>query len=127
MASTGFAREGNRYVHPRAPLFVEFLPGPLAIGSDNEIRPVRLEGEAATFLALSPTDSCRDRLAAYFYWHDRQSFRTAVEIALRHRLKYRAIREWSLNERHAEEFEEFMSEVRRVRAARRRAASRPKG
>lgn len=32
MAEVGFDRAGDRYVHPRAPFWVEFPRGPLAVG-----------------------------------------------------------------------------------------------
>lgn len=118
MASIGFIREGSRYVHPRVRFFVEFLPGPLAIGMDHQIRPVELKIEGTVLLALSATDSCRDRLAAFYFWQDRQSLRTAVEIALRHKVNYRAIREWSLRERRPREYDEFRHEVAQARKAR---------
>lgn len=114
MASLGFARRGNRYVHPESPIWVEFPRGPLGIGADLEIRPVPLRpgGQA---LALSPTDSCRDRLAAFFHWTDRQSLAVAVEIALRNEVDLARIRRWSEAEGHAARCQEFEREVDRRR------------
>ncbi len=65
LAEVGFERRGARYVHPETDFYVEFPPGPLSIGEDLAIRPVQLAvvGDAAAF-GLSPTDCCRDRLAA---------------------------------------------------------------
>jgi hypothetical protein len=74
MASAGFARDGDRYVHPRARFYVEFLRGPLAVGDDVQIRPTALKVGKGRILALSATDACRDRLAAFYHWADRQSF-----------------------------------------------------
>lgn len=37
-------------------------------------------------LALSPTDACRDRLAAFYHWSDRGGLAAAVAIAQRHRV-----------------------------------------
>ena len=74
--------------------------------------------------ALSAKDSCRDRLAAFYHWRDRQSLETAVLIALRHRVNLRKIREWSIEEGALESFEEF----RRILSSRRsdeKPASRP--
>lgn len=112
MASLGFARQGNRYVHPASTLWVEFRRGPLGIGTDLEIRPVPLRpGRKA--LALSPTDSCRDRLAAFYHWTDRQSLAVAVEIAIRNDVDLARIRRWSKAEGHAARFEEFERELER--------------
>ncbi len=40
MASVGYERQGDRYVHPLARFYAEFPPGPLAIGSDYDIQPI---------------------------------------------------------------------------------------
>ena len=64
-------------------------------------------------LALSPTDSCRDRLAAFFHWSDRQSLVVAVEIAFRNDVDLARIRRWSAKEGHSTRFEEFERELER--------------
>ena len=120
LASAGFARDHDRYVHPATPLFVEFPRGPLSIGDDTNIRPARLTIGRTTIAALSPTDSCRDRLAAFYHWSDRQSLKSAVEIALRHRVNMATIRTWSAREGAAEKFEEFRAQVATRRTRRRR-------
>jgi hypothetical protein len=56
MASAGFVRRRDRYVHPSHEVFVEFPRGPLAIGEDTGIRPRRLTRGRHILLALSPTD-----------------------------------------------------------------------
>lgn len=124
MSSAGFRRDRYRYVHPRHPIVVEFPVGPLGIGDDLDVRPVLVRRGRAALRALSPTDACRDRLAAFFHWSDRQSLRLAAEIAVRNRVRVSAIRAWSAREDHAERFAEFTAEVRRLRAERRRGAPR---
>lgn len=113
MAAVGFTRQANRYVHPRSPFWVEFPRGPLAVGADLEIDPVWLEATDGRTLALSPTDSCRDRLAAFFHWSDRQSLAVAVEIAARNEIDLDRVRRWSAQEGHRDRFEEFLGEVAR--------------
>lgn len=39
MATAGFKRSHDRYVHPESPFFVEFLRGPLAIGDNDLVNP----------------------------------------------------------------------------------------
>jgi hypothetical protein len=127
MDSVGFKRSGDRYMHPGVDYFVDFPPGPLAIGSDVMIRPVTIKSGADAALGLSATDSCRDRLAGYFYWKDRQSFETAVQIAMVNRVNLDVIRAWSKKEGRLDSFEEFLSELDRRRAvAKRRRSSRRK-
>ena len=129
MDSVGFRRRGDRYLHPRARFYVEFPRGPLAIGGDYRIRPVEHRRQRRRALVLSPTDSCRDRLAAFYHWNDRQSLAVAVAIALRNRLNLATIRRWSVAERAEPAFEEFLAALRAARGARvgrRRARARKK-
>lgn len=119
LAPLGFYRSGKRYIHASVAFFVEFPPGPLGIGADFRIRPVwRKKGSART-LALSATDACRDRLAAFYHWNDRQSLAAAAAIAVRHRVRVRTVQEWSRREGHEADYAIFRAEVSRARATRR--------
>ena len=120
MATVGFSRRGDRYEHPGARFYVEFPPGPLAIGEDLVIRPVEIRRSGLRALALSATDCCRDRLAAFYHWNDRQSLRNAVLVALRNRVRMSTIEEWSRQEGATAGFEEFRRELQRARQRRRR-------
>lgn len=115
MASVGFRRRRDRYVHPRARFYVEFPRGPLAIGGEYRIRPVSRLTAHGRILMLSPTDSCRDRLAAFYHWGDRQSLTVAAWIAARNRVKLTTLKHWSAAEGAAERFEEFVEEIAKVR------------
>ena len=119
MASVGFARRRDRYVHPSARFYVEFPRGPLAIGGEYRIRPISRSTAHGRILMLSPTDSCRDRLAAFYHWGDRQSLTVAAWIAIRNRVNVPTLRRWSAGEGMTDRFEEFLAEIGRVR---RRAA-----
>ena len=83
------------------------------MGGDLDVQPVPLGSAERTTLALSPTDSCRDRLAAFFHWSDRQSLTVAVEIAHRNQVDRARIRRWSKAEGHLAQFEEFEKELAR--------------
>jgi hypothetical protein len=120
MLSVGFVRRRDRYVHPRARFYVEFPRGPLAIGGEHRIQPVSRPMPHGRILMLSPTDSCRDRLAAFYHWGDRQSLTVAAWIAVRNRVRLETLRQWSASEGAAERFEEFVEEIARIR---RRAAT----
>jgi len=119
LATAGFSRENDRYVAPDTRFFVEFPRGPLAIGRDLSIQPKPLRVGRTIVPALSPTDSCRDRLAAFYHWNDRQSLDTAVLIASRHRVNYSKIRKWSADEGAIEGFEEFLRKLVLYRRRRR--------
>ena len=126
MATLGFTRKGDRYVRRRTRFYVEFPRGPLAIGNDYDIRRVSRRTPHGLAVMLSPTDSCRDRLAAFYHWNDRQSLQVAVWIVLRSRVHLQAVRRWSDAEGFADRFEEFLAEVKRARPrSRPRATSAP--
>ena len=118
MAGIGFTRKQAQYFHAKSDFFVEFPRGPLAIGQDVRIKPVRVKVGRSRILALSATDSCRDRLSAFFHWNDRESLDVAVAIAARQRVNLAAIRAWSAGENAVEKCEVFERELARARAAR---------
>jgi len=75
---------------------------------------------AGQALTLSATDSCRDRLAAFYHWNDRQSLDVAVQVASRSRVDLALIRRWSAREGFGDRFAEFTAELRRRRGRTRR-------
>jgi hypothetical protein len=109
LASIGFVRRGNHFGHPGLPFIVEFPRGPLAIGRDVHIEPAGYRIRGAVVPALSATDSCRDRLAAFYHWADRSSLRAAVAIARRHPVDQHRIRAWSESEGARRGYGEFLA------------------
>lgn len=130
METIGFRRTGNHYEHSRAVFFVEFPAGPVGIGADIDVRPVVYRIGGTGVRALSATDSCRDRLAAYYHWNDRQSLSTAVQIARHHKVDLKAIRAWSTREGASDKFSDFLETLRQTPGKgprpRKQAASSPK-
>lgn len=78
MADVGFSRQGAAYVHSASAFFVEFPAGPLGIGDDDLVKPVEIRVGRARVLALSATDSCRDRLAREGHTTGFAEFRRAL-------------------------------------------------
>jgi hypothetical protein len=126
MEELGFHREADRYVHSSASFFVEFPAGPLAIGSDVDIHPIEIRWRGKAAQALSATDSCRDRLAAYFHWDDRESLEVAIEIAESNDIDWQKVKSWSEKEGAITLFKEFQESVadRKTRGARNTRAPR---
>jgi len=120
MTSIGFARKGTQYFHPLARYYVEFPPGPLGIGSDYRIEPVEVVSRGRRLRMLSSTDSCRDRLAGFYHWNDRQVLEVAVRIAARKRVDMEKIRAWSKRENALPRFHVFLEELERFRRRSRR-------
>lgn len=98
MASLGFREEGRHFRHPGTPYIVEFLSPPLSVGEEpvREIREIRRGG--MTLRLLSPTDSVKDRLAAFYHWNDRPSLDQAVLVCRDAHVDLREVRRWSLKE-----------------------------
>ncbi|MEO6222829.1 MAG: hypothetical protein ABIP90_06230 [Vicinamibacterales bacterium] len=111
MLAIGFARTGAEYRHALVPFFVEFPKGPVAIGDDDLVEPVEIKVGSVKVLALSATDSCRDRLAAFYHWNDLQSLRVAAAIARRGPINLKTIRAWSIREGRLAEFRQFEREL----------------
>ena len=124
LGSIGFARREAQYFHPRARYYVEFPPGPLGIGGDYRIESVEVLSAGRRLLMLSPTDACRDRLASFFHWNDRQGLEVAVRIAARCRIDIDMVRAWSERERALPRFQIFLEELARFRRRSRRRSSR---
>ena len=124
MASVEFIRRETQYFHPHARYYVEFPPGPLGIGADYRIEPVELRSRGRRLLMLSATDSCRDRLAGFYHWNDRQGLDVAVRIAARQDVDMKKIKSWSQQERAVPRFEVFLEELERFRRRPRRKMRR---
>ena len=105
----GFKKKGRMFSHPRTSLFVEFPPGPLAIG-DELIRAAEV-GEkrtaAGTIRLLTPTHCVMDRLAAYFHWNDLQSLDQAVMVASSQRISTAKLEAWAKREGAGEKLRKF--------------------
>jgi hypothetical protein len=65
LTALGYLAKNGAYVHAESPFPIEFPPGPLMVGGDNIVNWSTLRDEFGQLLhILTPTDSCRDRLAA---------------------------------------------------------------
>ena len=95
----------NRYYHNENTIyFIEFPPGPLAIGSEIIKKANEKIYPTGTLYLLNPTDCVKDRLAAYFYWDDLQSLNQAIAVAKNNDINFLDIEEWSKNENQYEKY-----------------------
>lgn len=96
----GFQRVGRNLVHPECPFTVEFPPGPLSVGDDTITAWDTLRREDLILNIITPTDSVRDRLAAYLHWNDLGSLNTAVAVtkAQQDRINMDIIEDWCRRE-----------------------------
>jgi hypothetical protein len=105
MLEIGFFEQGRYFRHPDSQFFVEFPPGPLAIGEEPVKQIIEKRLSTGTLKLISPTDCVKDRLAAYYHWGDQQSLFQALLVAQQHKIDVEEIRRWSLAEGKRNEFE----------------------
>lgn len=112
MLEIGFERQGRYYHHPKTSYFVEFISGPPTIGQDpiSEVHEVRLS--TGSVRIISPTDSVKDRLAAFYHWGDKQSLEQALLISRTNEINIESVEEWSTREGKKTEFDEYKRQLK---------------
>jgi hypothetical protein len=111
MAEIGFIEKAGSFWHDDAEYFVEFPPGPLAVGSETVGRIEELNLKTGLLRMLSPTDCVKDRLAAFYHWNDLQSLEHAVLVASMHKVDIKNLKKWSMREGKLADFGKFLDRV----------------
>ena len=114
MPKSAFHEQNRYFSHPETDFFLEFPSGPLAVGSEpvQEINTLVLS--TGTLKIISPTDSVKDRLAAYYFWADRQALQQAILIARANtNVNLPEIQRWSQKEGKYDEFSKIKSLLQR--------------
>lgn len=112
MNSIGFKKKGKNYRHPHIEFTVEFPTGPLSIGRERVGEQEEQTVNGRTIRMLSPTNSIKDRLAAYFSWSDRQGLRQAAQLYKDVGGKLDDITRWAHDEGATEKFQDFLEAIR---------------
>jgi hypothetical protein len=117
LVSLGFVRKGDFYRHPRSHFLLEFPPGPLAVGEDLIQRWSTVRRRKEVLYVLSPTDSCRDRLASFLFWNDFSGLEQAIAVfqAQSNAVDLGVIEDWCQRERHSQKFALFASRIQQGR------------
>jgi hypothetical protein len=105
MEGMDFKEVGRHFEHPETSLIVEFPAGPLSIGDEQVGRIDEIRYETGILRVISPTDSVKDRLAAYYHWGDQQSLLQATAISAEQDVDLEEIKRWSIGEGKFDEFE----------------------
>ena len=63
-----------------------------------------LELPTGKLYLLTPTDSIKDRLAAYYFWEDKQALDQAVLLSKSHNINLKEVERWSKAEGQTEKF-----------------------
>jgi hypothetical protein len=65
----------SRYFTRRdCPFFIEFVAAPAAIGDEPIKGEKEITTKLGTIVMLTPTDSVKDRLSAYYHWNTTHDF-----------------------------------------------------
>ena len=106
----GFTKKGRHFQHPECShLFVEFPPGPLAIGSDHRIVPDGIIHQKRRLLLLSPTDCICDRLASYIHFKSRDALNQALLVAQSTTVEWEKVEKWCRKEKGLDQYNELTS------------------
>lgn len=84
---------------------VEFPPSPVSIG--NEV-PITKFNRIKSLKLFTPTDSVKDRLAAFYHWNDLQSLDQALMVAKAQKVNLEEIKRWSKGEWATEKHKRFL-------------------
>lgn len=108
MVEIGFLEEGRYFKHHDSEFFIEFPPGPLTVGVEPVGRVEQIELPTGILRILSATDCVKDRLAAYYHWHDEQCLYQATLIRDTTEIDIAEIERWSKGEGKETEFRIFL-------------------
>lgn len=122
MTSLGFEREQRHWRHPKTKYWVEFPPGPVAIGEETIREFAERSTRLGTLRLLAPTECVMDRLTWYIHNADAQCLEQALEVAYRHAVDLERIERWARGEgpRGEERFREFSRRLGATERARRK-------
>jgi hypothetical protein len=114
LKAIGFVKSGRHFIHPDcAHLFIEFPPGPVALGDDYQIRPAERIVDGQVIRLLSPTDCVKDRLASYIHWKTRDCPDQAILVARHQAVDLDQIKAWCGIEGGDEAFREIEAALKR--------------
>ena len=107
LAEIEFFEKGQSFYHKDTDYFIEFVPAPLAVGSEPVKGISELKTGHSNLKLLSPTECVKDRLAAFYHWNDPQSLEQALLVAKKQKIDLEEIERWSKNEMMEGKFAEF--------------------
>jgi len=110
----GFERKSSRHFEKNdCPFFIEFVSPPAALGSEPVMETNVLKTRLGDIILLTPTDSIKDRLAAYYYWNDPQALEQALILAKAEKIDLQEVKRWSEKERQKEKYNAFVNMLKR--------------
>ncbi len=116
MLEAGFRNLGKDFYRDDLQFTVEFPGTQLVIGNEPMIPEGKINKGKFTLKLLSPTQCVMDRLAAFYYWKDRQSLEQAIMVSLNHPINISKVEKWSQAEGMIDRFEVFKAQLKTRRS-----------
>jgi hypothetical protein len=114
LSKLGFERKSSRHFERKnCPFFIEFVPPPAAIGSEPVKEINILRTRFGNIILLTPTDSVKDRLAAFYHWNDPQALEQALMLTRAQEIKLKEVKRWSVKEGHNDKYDLFASMLKK--------------
>ncbi|HEY9899112.1 MAG TPA: hypothetical protein V6D00_08010 [Pantanalinema sp.] len=115
LGAIGFRVDQDCYRHPESPYPIEFPPGPLAVGRELLTGWRTVQSAEGILHVLHPTDSVKDRLAAFIHWNDRSGLSQALAVAkaIPDEIDLASLEAWAEGENGRAKFEEFRERFNR--------------
>lgn len=112
LGELGFEEKGRIFIHRKIKISIDILGPPLTVGEEHitEINEIREEG--GLLKLLLPTDSVKDRLAAFYHWNDYQALGQAIMVCQEQEIDFENIRKWSIGEGMSRKFDKFINELK---------------
>ncbi len=107
----GFVPDGRIYVNKKVKYSVDILNPPLSIGGEKIMVTGTITIKGMQLKLLTPTDSVRDRLAAFYFWNDLQALQQALLVARNHDVDMDAVKKWSQKEQELDKFGIFLNKL----------------
>lgn len=112
LGELGFKKKNGRlFENPECKFLIDFPVPPIAIGNEPVLEFNSLKTKHGIILLLTPTDCVKDRLAAYFFWDDRQALEQAVLVTRSNKVNLAKIRKWAEREGETEKFKIFQKKL----------------
>lgn len=108
----GFQEKGRCFHHPDTSYYLDFPSPPPALG-EEPVKSINVaEYGNHTLRMLTPTDSVKDRLCAFYHWDDQQSLEQAIMVAHDQAIDIKEIMRWSKRENQMKKFKIFVKRIR---------------
>ncbi len=103
--------KGRIYINSSVKYSIDILTPPLSVGRQKIIDFNTIEIDHMVLKLLSPTDSVKDRLAAFYFWNDRQALGQAIMIQKDNEINLNDVRVWSEMGGELEKFNYFLNKI----------------